>query len=435
VQDRTGLTGRYNVELEFDFAAANQPEAGGPSIFTALKRAIGPEARSIERSARCRGRGQRESPDRQLAWRKREAAARPLGRDQEAHTPSERFESYETMYSRAMFTPSKGHNIIVVGTSAGGLEALDALVSQLPTDLACAIFIVQHMAPENTGIALLSRLGRYRAFRCSLATNEERFEEGRIYIAPADHHLLIKKDHVLVTKGARENRYRPGIDPLFRSAAATHGPSVIAVLLTGALDDGTAGLLAVKKCGGITIVQDPKDAAYPEMPQSALNAMDVNHCVPISEMGGLLEKYSKERPGKGKPVPEAIRTEAEIAERVLSDVSRVAGLGEQVPYNCPNCGGVLWEMKAGGIVRYRCHTGHSYTGKALVTSQTEKIEETLWISLRMFEERKNLLNNLSRNEKFASAKHSYSEQAKATQIHIERIRAMLLAETPEPEEE
>jgi two-component system chemotaxis response regulator CheB len=331
--------------------------------------------------------------------------------------------------------PPKGRNIIVVGTSAGGLEALDALVSQLPTDLPAAIFIVQHMAPQNTGIALLSRLGKYRAFDCTLATNGEKFREGRIYIGPPDHHLLVKKGQVLVTKGARENRYRPGIDPLFRSAAASHGPHVIAVLLTGILDDGSAGLVAVKKCGGITIVQDPNDAAYPEMPQSALNNMDVHHCVPISEMGGLLEKHVREHPGKANSVPDAIRTEAEIAERVLSDVAQVADLGEQVPYNCPNCGGVLWKMTAPGMLRYRCHTGHSYTGKALLTSQTEKIEETLWVSLRMFEERKNLLNNLAANEKYASMKRSYSGQAKATQIHIERIRAMLLAEAPEREDQ
>jgi two-component system, chemotaxis family, protein-glutamate methylesterase/glutaminase len=148
----------------------------------------------------------------------------------------------------------------------------------------------------------------------------------------------------LVTKGARENRYRPGIDPLFRSAAASHGPRVIAVLLTGLLDDGTAGLIAVKTCGGVTVVQDPKDATYPQMPQSALDNLSVDHCVPISEMGSLLEKLAKESPGKRKSIPEAIRTEALIAERVLSDVAQVNGLGEQVPYNCPNCGGILWEL-------------------------------------------------------------------------------------------
>jgi len=331
--------------------------------------------------------------------------------------------------------PAKGHNIIVIGTSAGGLEALDALVGQLPADLPSAIFIVQHMAPQNTGVALLNRLGRHKNFHCALATDGEKFRAGGIYIGPADYHLLVKKDHLLVTKGARENRYRPGIDPLFRSAAATHGPHVIGVLLTGVLDDGTAGLMAVKKCGGITIIQDPKDAAYPEMPQSALNNVGVNHCVPISEIGGLLERYAHEHPGKSKSIPQSIRIEAEIAERVLSDVDRVSGLGGQVPYNCPNCGGILWEMTEAGLMRYRCHTGHSFTAKALLTSQTERIEETLWVSLRMFEERKNLLNNLAKNERYPSMKRKYLEQAKSNDVHIERIRAMLLSEAPQREEE
>jgi two-component system chemotaxis response regulator CheB len=322
----------------------------------------------------------------------------------------------------------KGHDIIVIGTSAGGLEALDTLLGQLPTDIPAAIFIVQHLSPENTGLALLHRLGKHKAFHCSLAENKGKFQNGRVYIGPADHHLLVKKDHVLVTKGARENRYRPGIDPLFRSAAAAHGSRVVAVLLTGTLDDGTVGLLAVKKCGGITIVQDPKEAAYPEMPQNALDNVKVNHCAKIPEIAGLLEKYAKTAPGKGKPVPHGVRIEAEIAERVLSDVAQVSELGDQVPYNCPNCGGVLWQMTASKLGRYRCHTGHSFTSKALLSSQTEKIEETLWVSLRMFEERKNLLNKLAKTEKYATG--SYAEQAKATEIHIERIRAMLLAESP-----
>jgi two-component system chemotaxis response regulator CheB len=325
--------------------------------------------------------------------------------------------------------PSRGRNIIVIGTSAGGLEALDALVGQMPTDLPAAVFIVQHMAPQNTGAALLHRLGKYKAFDCTMAEDHQKFQPGRIYIAPADNHLLVKKDHVLVTKGARENRYRPGIDPMFRSAAATHGSHVIGVLLTGYLDDGTAGLQAVKKCGGVTMVQDPKEAPYSEMPQSALNSMDVDYCVPISEMAALLYKCARQRPSKTLAVPDSIRIEAGIAERVLSDVAAVGGLGDQVPYNCPNCGGVLWQLNKDAS-RYRCHTGHSFTAKALLTSQSEKIEETLWVSLRMFEERKNLLNKLSHREKSASFKQSYAEQAKGTQVHIERIRAMLLAEAP-----
>lgn len=322
---------------------------------------------------------------------------------------------------------AKGRHVVVIGTSAGGLEALDDLIGRLPTDLRAAVFIVQHMAPENTGAALLQRLGQYKAFNCKLAEDGEAFETGKIYIAPADFHMLVKKSTVLVTKGARENRSRPGIDPLFRSAAVAHGPRVIGVVLTGMLDDGTAGLIAIKKCGGITIVQDPKDAAYPEMPQSALNNLHVDHCVPIAEMGQLLEKLVGEAPDKTKAVPTDVRTEATIAERVLSDVAQVNGLGSQVPYNCPNCGGVLWEMRHAGTQRYRCHTGHSFTASSLLASQTEKIEETLWISLRMFEERKNLLNNMARSEHRPYGANSYRERAKEADVHIERIRSMLLA--------
>jgi two-component system, chemotaxis family, protein-glutamate methylesterase/glutaminase len=323
---------------------------------------------------------------------------------------------------------SKGRNIIVIGTSAGGLDALDNLIAQLPSDVPASIFIVQHMSPENTGEALIHRLSRHRTFACQLAKNGASFKPGRIYIAPPDNHLLVKKNKLLVTKGARENRYRPGIDPLFRSAAVTHGPKVIGVVLSGMLDDGTAGLIAIKKCGGITVVQDPKDADYPSMPQSALNNLKVDYCVPIAEMGRLLEKLCREQPGKTKPIPKDIRSEAEIAERVLSDVAQVNGLGSLVPYNCPNCGGVLWEINSPELKRYRCHTGHSFSVSSLLTSQSEKIEETLWVSLRMFEERKNLLNNIAEQQSKVKGKSPAAQRARETQVHIERIKAMLLAQ-------
>jgi two-component system, chemotaxis family, protein-glutamate methylesterase/glutaminase len=318
-------------------------------------------------------------------------------------------------------------NIIVIGTSAGGLEALDELLGQLPTDLPASIFVVQHLAPEATGHALLARLDRHRAFHCALAIHDEKFQPGRVYICPPDQHLLIKKTHLLVSKGARENRYRPAIDPLFRSAAAIHGSRVIAVLLTGMLDDGSAGLLAVQRCGGVTVVQDPADAAYPDMPQNALNNLRVDHCVPIGAMGALIEKLANERPAKRKATPHDIRTEARIAERVLSDVQQVGGLGAQVPYNCPNCGGVLWQMDVPEALRYRCHTGHSFTSASLLASQNEKIEETLWVALRMFEERKNLIRTMAQSETSSSRKRSYSERQSESEVHIERIRAMLLS--------
>jgi two-component system chemotaxis response regulator CheB len=320
----------------------------------------------------------------------------------------------------------KGHSILVIGTSAGGLGALDALIGQLPALLPVSVFIVQHMAPESTGDELLYKLSRHGAFACKLASDGEAFQPGCLYIAPPDYHLLVKEKTLLVTKGARENRFRPAIDPLFRSAAVTHGAGVIGVVLTGMLDDGTAGLIAIKKCGGLTVVQDPKDAAYPAMPQSALDGLKVDHAVPLAEMGRLLVKLIRQPRGEARPVPANVRIEATIAERVLSDVGQVDGLGTQVPYNCPNCGGVLWEMAKSKARRYRCHTGHSFTEAALLTSQNEKIEETLWISLRMFEERKNLLNTMLRNETRSAAKLAYAERAKDTDSQIERIRALLL---------
>jgi two-component system, chemotaxis family, protein-glutamate methylesterase/glutaminase len=321
-----------------------------------------------------------------------------------------------------------GRDVIVIGTSAGGLAALDLLIGQLHSDLRASIFIVQHMAADSNGDALLHQLRKHDAFECKLAEDGESFEQGTIYIAPPDHHMLVKERTLLVTKGARENRSRPAIDPLFRSAAVTHGPKVIGVVLTGMLDDGTAGMIAIKKCGGITVVQDPADAKYPGMPQSAIDNAEIDHCVPLATMAGLLERLSREPSGKRTAVPKDIQIEAAIAERVLSDVDEVNRLGELVPYNCPNCGGVLWEMDAPDQSRFRCHTGHSFTPSTLFASQSEKIEETLWTALRMFEERKNLLNSIIlRNGSTPS--ESTAQRAKDTQVHIERIRAMLNAST------
>jgi two-component system, chemotaxis family, protein-glutamate methylesterase/glutaminase len=319
----------------------------------------------------------------------------------------------------------KGRDIIVVGTSAGGLEALSELISYLPPNLAASLFIVQHMSPQHSGEILVERLQEQKKFKCALAKDGERFVRGRVYIAPPDCHLLLKERHMLVSKGARENRYRPAIDPLFRSAAIAHGPRVIGVVLTGLLDDGTVGLSAIKRCGGLTMVQDPKSAAYPDMPQSVLNNVAVDFCGPTAEIGRFLAIYAGKPRGRKRTVPKDIKTEAIIAERVLSDVTQVETLGTQVPYNCPNCGGVLWAIGSSRAQRYRCHTGHSYTAASLMTSQSERIEETLWISLRMFEERKNLLNNTAQQERRPRMKEWYRKQAKETNVHIERIRAML----------
>lgn len=322
--------------------------------------------------------------------------------------------------------PKKGRNIVVIGASAGGLETLDRLIGQLPGEFPAAIFIVQHLDPAHMPSMLLHKLSAYKAFRCKIAEDGEAFGPGQIYIAPSDAHLLIKESTLLVRRGAKENRYRPAIDPLFRSAAVAHGPRVIGVVLTGMLDDGTSGLMAIHRCGGVAVVQDPSDALYPDMPQSAINNDHVDYCVPLREMGRLLDKLSRELPDPSVPIPEDVRIEAEIAERVLSEIAEMSGLGALVPYACPGCGGPLWEMKDEKGQRFRCHTGHTFTALALLDDQSKKIEETLWTAIRMFEERKNLQKNMANKEKRPRSKQIYEKSLQETQAHIDRLRSLLL---------
>ncbi len=318
----------------------------------------------------------------------------------------------------------KETSIVVIGASAGGRETLLNLISQLPIDFPAPIFIVRHMSPDITGSEFVQALRRSGQLRCDWGRDGQQFEAGHIYVAPPDNHMLVGLDRIKITKGARENRSRPAIDPLFRSAAVTFTNRVIGVVLTGYLDDGTAGLSAIKRCGGICVVQDPADAAYPDMPRNALEQVKVDHVVPVAQMGGLLDRLVRRKPSKRTLPPKDIVIEAKIAERVVSDLQSVETLGEQVSFNCPNCGGVLWEMGQPKHLRYRCHTGHSFTAPVLLAEQSAKIEETLWIALRMFEERRNLLNGMSRNESKGAAPNS-TERAKEAEVHIKRIRAML----------
>lgn len=313
--------------------------------------------------------------------------------------------------------------VVVVGASAGGMDALTGLVAQLPADFPAPVFIVNHMGAEITGEPLVAALNKRGSLRCSHARDEEAFKPGHVYLAPSDQHLLLVRGKMLVTKGARENRYRPAIDPLFRSAAVAYGKGVIGIILTGYLDDGTSGMMAIKRCGGICIAQDPDDAAHPDMPQSVVRHVGPDYCVPLAQMGALLEKLAARKIGVCKKPPVDLVIEAKIAQRVVSDLKSVETLGTQVPFNCPDCGGVLWQMKHGELLRYRCHTGHAFTSAALLAQQSEKIEETLWVALRMFEERQNLISTMGSRQKELPS--SVLERVRESQVHIDRIRAML----------
>lgn len=323
--------------------------------------------------------------------------------------------------------PSPSH-LIVIGTSAGGMAALTRLVAQLPATLPAAVLVVQHLAPDAAGEPLVARLAAHTDLRCQLATNGAPLAAGHLYLAPPDRHLLVKDQHLLVTKGPRENSYRPAADSLFRTAAVEYDSCVIGVVLTGMLHDGTAGLDFVKRCGGTTVVQ--ADAEFASMPESALRQVAIDYAVPLAEMGSLLLELVRAAPAASPAelaahIPADLKLEAAIAERVIGTTEEVAQLGQPAPLTCPDCGGSLWEVAHGSVLRFRCHTGHSFTAEALVESAQHALEETLWVALRMMEERKNLLSSLASHGEGSRAQQQ-AERVEDMKQHINRLREFLL---------
>lgn len=323
---------------------------------------------------------------------------------------------------------SVGHDVIVVGASAGGVEALRSLAMDLPAGLPAAVFVVLHVASEGPGLLgqILDKAGPLQA---AVARNGETVEHGRIYVAPPDQHLLVKDGRVRLTRGPRENRARPAIDPLFRSAGIAYSSRVVGVVLTGYLDDGAAGLSAVQRCGGVAVVQDPSDAAFPEMPHSALRTVKPDYVVPVDELGSLLGHLAREPAGPAVPIPRDVAIEAQIAERAMSDIPAEDFLGDQVPLGCPECGGPLWELDDSSVKRYRCHVGHGYTERTLLVDQDLAVERALWAALRTLEERVNMLETLARREAEAgrtSSASGYEARAAESREHIQHLRSVLL---------
>jgi two-component system, chemotaxis family, protein-glutamate methylesterase/glutaminase len=287
-------------------------------------------------------------------------------------------------------------NIIVIGASAGGFTALKELIKGLPADLQASIFVVWHMPPDVTGILpqVLTRLGRLPAAQ---AVDGEPIKPNRIYVARPDHHLLVEDSHVRVTKGPKENRFRPAVDPLFRSAAYAHGRRVIGVILSGALDDGTSGLWMIKRRGGAAVVQDPADAEFPSMPGNALREVEVDYKVPISEMADLLVRLTQEQVAESSKgfMEEDKLTEFEIRTAAEDKATMaIKDFGAPTPFTCPECHGVLFRLKDGNLPRFRCHTGHAFSSDSLLSTVTESIEDSLWNALRCIEESVMLLNQL-----------------------------------------
>lgn len=290
------------------------------------------------------------------------------------------------------------NQLVVIGGSAGGIEALRTLVAGLPADFPAPVCVVVHTAPQAPGVLdeILSRAGPLHATN---AIGGERIRPGRIYVAPPDFHLVVEPGMLRVMKGPLENRFRPAIDPLFRSAAQVYGPGVIGVILTGSLDDGTAGLWTVKQTGGTAIVQDPDEALYPGMPQNALNHVNVDHVVPLAGIAPLLVELTRvpaEVPDE-LAVPDQINVEVKIATEQNPIDAALERVGQPSRFACPECRGVLLQLKEGPYTRFRCHTGHAYSVNSLLAAISEQIDESGWVAIRALEEGQLPMPNASRS--------------------------------------
>lgn len=320
-------------------------------------------------------------------------------------------------------------DIIVVGASAGGVQALQTLVAGLPQNLDASIFVVLHIAPSDRSL-LAGILQRCTALPVIAPEDGMPIEKGRIYVGQPDHHLLIEEGRIRITRGPKENRHRPSVDALFRSAAYCCGARVIGVVLTGNLDDGTAGLWAVKERGGTAVVQDPQDAPHPSMPESALRYVSADHVVPLAEIAPLLARLSRESVvATGELMPKELEIETAIAKGSQGMDREILTLGPVSPYTCPECQGVLVMLKDGGVPRFRCHTGHCYSVATLLAEMTESIEDSFWSAIRAVEESVLLLGHMAEHARArndASGAQLFENQAAAAQQRADQVRAVVI---------
>jgi two-component system chemotaxis response regulator CheB len=323
-----------------------------------------------------------------------------------------------------------GRDIIVVGASAGGVEALSHLVTDLPDDLPAAVFIVLHMAP-HTGTALPRILDRRTKLAVGHPYDGEPIEPGRIYVAVPDHHLIVAPGVARVTNGPKENGHRPSVDTLFRTAAASYGPRVVGVVLSGTRDDGTAGLRAIRARGGMAVVQHPEEALFPGMPQSAVAGDHPDWVVPVGEIGNLLSDLArKELPHEGgSPMPDDLNAELQWAHPDLAwPAPADPPFGTPSGFTCPECHGGLWEIDDGHLPRYRCRVGHGFSADSLLVTQRIDVEAALWTAYRALEERAALCRRLADRAKERRAEitseHFRVEAGDVTR-QAETLRALL----------
>jgi two-component system, chemotaxis family, protein-glutamate methylesterase/glutaminase len=316
----------------------------------------------------------------------------------------------------------------VVGASAGGVEAISRVVSDLPRDLQASVLVVLHISRGRSYLPeILSRAGRLRAAH---PEDGEALEYGRVYVAPPDHHLIVESGRARVAHSASENGVRPAVDPLFRSAARVYGGRVIAVVLTGTLDDGTAGIIAVREGGGVTIAQDPDEAFAPGMPRHAIASKCVDHVLPLRDIGLLIGALVEEEAPARMPAADHPHLRPMEPDLGVMPLAIRAGDRPGTPtiYTCPECHGSLWEADEDGLLRFRCRVGHIYSPESMIAAQTDEVDRALWVALRTLEERAALAHRLAergreRNQRWVD--QAFTARARETEIEAGRIRDLL----------
>lgn len=321
-------------------------------------------------------------------------------------------------------------NVIVVGASAGGVEALRALAAALPPDLPASVLVVLHV-PAYGGSVLPAILRRAGPLSARHPTSNEPLRGGEILVAPPDNHLLLDDSLVRLSRGPRENGHRPAVDVLFRSAARAAGRRVIGVVLSGVLDDGTAGLAAIAARGGATVVQDPAEALYPGMPKSAIEHVEVDHVLSVDEIAKLLARLCEEEiEDEEAPLPPIMEVEANVAMMDDETMDQEVDLGQPSGFSCPDCNGVLWEIRDGQIMRYRCRVGHAWSAESLFGEQNQQLEGALWMALRGLEEKAALARTMrqraiERDNRMTARR--FADQAEEATRAARLIRSMLEA--------
>lgn len=293
-------------------------------------------------------------------------------------------------------------DLVAVGTSAGGVEALSALAKGLPEAFPAALLVTIHLSDQfpSSLDEVVSRAGPLRA---SFATDGETIRNAHIYIAPAGRHLIVDGNHLSLGNGPRENNARPAIDPMMRSVALCCADRAIGIVLTGTLDDGASGLWTIGRCGGISVVQDPRDAAFPEMPRAALNSLQPDHVVALADLPRLLATLVREPAGPRMPLPAGLKYEVGVARGLEANMQHMDRVGRRSVLTCPDCDGVLWEIDEGDLMRYRCHVGHAYTYALMNIVLDESVRRALGSSLRALEERVALMRKLARQSRAQSS--------------------------------